>query len=115
MKPNFTKFLLLFISLSLGIITCKTPVTSNAHKVTDNSWIEELTIGQLQQGYKDGKFTITDVVKVYTDRIIEIDKNGPRLNSIIEINPDALEIAKELDKELASGKVRGPLHGVPVI
>jgi len=115
MKPNFTKFLLLFISLSLGIITCKTPVTSNAHKVTNNSWIEELTIGQLQQGYKDGKFTITDVVKVYTDRIIEIDKNGPRLNSIIEINPDALEIAKELDKELASGKVRGPLHGVPII
>lgn len=115
MKTNFAKFLLLFIFLSLGIFTCKTPVTSNAHKVTDNSWIEELTIGQLQQGYKDGKFTITDVVKVYTDRIIEIDKNGPRLNSIIEINPDALEIAKELDKELASGKVRGPLHGVPVI
>jgi amidase len=115
MKPNFTKFLLLFISLSLSIITCKTPVTSNDQKVNNNSWIEELTIGQLQQGNKEGKFTIADIVKVYTDRIIEIDKNGPRLNSIIEINPDAQEIAKELDKELASGKVRGPLHGVPVI
>jgi amidase len=115
MKSIFTKIILLPIVLSLSIITCKTPVPGNTHKVTDNRWIEELTIAQLQQGYKEGKFTIADVVNIYMDRIIEIDKNGPRLNSIIEINPDALEIAKELDNELVSGKVRGPLHGVPVI
>jgi amidase len=81
----------------------------------DNSWIEELTIGQLQQGYKEGKYTITEVVNTYLDRIIEIDKNGPQLNSIIEINPDAIQIAEALDRELAAGKKRGPLHGVPVI
>ena len=80
-----------------------------APEKADNSWIEELTISQLQQGYKDGKYTITDVVKVYLDRINEIDKNGPKLNSIIQINPDALQIAEELDKELAAGKTRGPL------
>ena len=74
-----------------------------------------MTIGQLQQGYKDGKYTVKDVVNDYLDRIIEIDKNGPKLNSIIEINPDALQIAEELDKEMAAGKIRGPLHGVPVI
>jgi len=115
MKPNFTKFLLLFISLILCMITCKLPVTNNVKKVTNNSWIEEFTIGQLQQGYKNGKFTITDVVKVYIDRIMEIDKNGPLLNSIIEINPDALDIAKEMDRELAAGKIRGPLYGVPIV
>ena len=80
-----------------------------------NSWIEELTITQLQEGYKAGKYKIKDVVKVYLDRINAIDKNGPKLNSIIEINPDALQIAEELDRELAAGKTRGPLHGVPVI
>jgi amidase len=97
------------------MITCKTPVNNKVEKKTYNSWIEELTIGQLQQGYKEGKYTIKDVVKVYLDRIIEIDKNGPRLNSIIEINPDALNIAEELDKEAAAGKPKGPLYGIPVI
>ena len=81
----------------------------------DNSWIEELTIPQLQQGYKDGKYTVTQIVTIYLDRINDLDKNGPRLNSVIQINPDALTIAGELDKELAAGKSRGPLHGVPVI
>ena len=74
-----------------------------------------MTIRQLQQGYKEGKYTVKDVVKVYLNRISEIDKNGPMLNSIIEINPDALNIAEELEKEAAEGKPVGPLYGVPVI
>jgi len=115
MKPNFSKFSLLFISAILCLITCKSPVNNNVREVTDNGWIEEFTITQLQQGYREGKYTIKDVVNVYLDRIIEIDKNGPNLNSIIEINPEALQIAEELDRELAAGKNRGPLHGVPVI
>ena len=99
----------------LLVITCKSPVNKQVQAKPDNSWIEELTITQLQAGYKEGKFTVTDIVNVYLDRITEIDNNGPELNSIIEINPDALQIAEELDRELAAGKSRGPLHGVPVI
>jgi amidase len=114
MKPKFTRFLLLIITLILCMITCKTP-TNTVQKKPDNNWIEELTISQLQQGYKEGKYTIKDVVKVYLDRIDEIDKNGPRLNSVIEINPDALKIAEDLDREAAAGKPKGPLYGVPVI
>jgi amidase len=115
MKSNSFKFSLLFISVILFAITCKTTVRNNAENGTDNSWIEELTIRQLQQGYKEGKYTVKDVVKVYLNRISEIDKNGPMLNSIIEINPDALNIAGELEKEAAEGKPEGPLYGVPVI
>jgi amidase len=115
MKTNFSKFSLLFFSAIIFLITCKAPVNNKVQEEPDNSWIEELTIGQLQQGYKEGKYTITEVVNAYLDRIIEIDKNGPQLNSIIEINPDAIQIAEELDRELAAGKKRGPLHGVPVI
>jgi len=55
------------------------------------------------------------VVQAYLDRIKTIDQNGPRLNSIIQINPDALKIAEELDKEMAEGIFRGPMHGVPII
>jgi amidase len=115
MKSNSVKFSLLFISVILFAITCKTTVRNNVENRTDNSWIEELTIRQLQQGYKEGKYTVKDVVKVYLNRISEIDKNGPTLNSIIEINPDALNIAGELEKEAAAGKPGGPLYGVPVI
>jgi amidase len=114
MKTNF-KISLLFISAIFFLITCKSSVTDKTEDAPDTSWIEELTISQLQQGYLDGKFTITEVVNVYLDRIIEIDKYGPKLNSIIEINPDAVQIAQELDLELAAGKTRGPMHGVPVI
>ena len=115
MKPKFTRLSLLIISSVLLLITCKTPVNNKAEKIADNSWIEELTIRQLQQGYLDGKYTVEEVVKIYLDRIAGIDKNGPCLNSIIVVNPDALGIAEKMDKEASSGKTRGPLFGVPVI
>ena len=76
---------------------------------------EEYTITQLQQGYDNGDFTVTDVVQAYLDRINAIDENGPTLNAIIEINPDAQAIAAQLDAELKEGKKRGPMHGVPVL
>src|SRR5664280_1333273 len=115
MKPKFTRVLLISIASLLCLITCKTPVSNRVQKVTDNSWIEELTISQLQKGYREGKYTVKDVIKVYLDRINEIDKNGPQLNSIIEVNPDALSIAEEMDKEKAAGKTSGALFGIPVI
>jgi amidase len=115
MKSILSKFFLLLASATLFLITCKTPVNNKVQNVPDNSWVEEMTIVQLQQGYKSGKYTVTDVVKTYLGRIKEIDMNGPQLNSIIMINPEALQIADELDKELAAGKPAGPLFGVPVI
>lgn len=81
----------------------------------DNTFLEEMTIARLQKEYSEGTHTVSGVVSAYLDRIIEIDKAGPGLNSVIEINPDALQIAAELDKEMAAGKIRGPLHGIPVI
>jgi amidase len=115
MKPDFSKFSILLFSAVLCLITCKSPVNKQIEKETESGWIEEMTITQIQQGYKDGKYSIAEVVKVYLDRIASIDKSGPDLNSIIEINPDAMKIAEELDSELAAGKIRGPLHGVPVV
>jgi len=76
---------------------------------------EEWSIQQIQQGYKDGTFTIKEVVQAYLNRIDSIDQRGPKLNSIITINPDAIKIAEELDREMKAGKSRGPLHGIPVV
>jgi amidase len=98
----------------LGLFSCQQDV-KNGKEAAAKISLDEITIADLQQGYKDGSFTIEDVVKQYLGRIDSIDKNGPKLNSILIINPDALEIALLLDKELAAGKSRGPLHGIPVL
>jgi amidase len=81
----------------------------------DDFELREITISGLQGDLQKGKYTSEKLVSLYLDRIEKLDKSGPRLNSIIEINPDALTIAKELDKERKSGKIRSPLHGLPVL
>jgi amidase len=76
---------------------------------------EETTIAALQDAMKSGKHTAASIANKYLFRIADIDKHGPALNSVIEINPDALAIAEALDKERKEGRVRGPLHGIPVL
>ena len=77
--------------------------------------LEEITVDALQQGYAGGHFTTRQVVQAYLDRIEAIDKNGPALNAVRALNPDALQIADELDRERSEGNLRGPLHGVPIL
>ena len=77
--------------------------------------LPEWTITDLQQRMESGELTARRLVELYTERISEIDKNGPYLNSVIELNPDALEIADSLDAERRAGKLRGPLHGIPIL
>ena len=62
-----------------------------------------------------GAFTSEEISQAYLDRVEEIDRNGPTLRAIIEVNPDALEIASAMDRERAQGRIRGPLHGIPVV
>src|SRR5215472_9688790 len=77
--------------------------------------LDEITIGELQDGMKSGRFTSRLLVEKYSERIDEIDKSGPRVNAIIEMNPDALAIAEALDRERRANGPRGPLHGIPVL
>src|SRR4030095_9713514 len=77
--------------------------------------LEELTISELQAGLQSGKYTARQLVKKYLDRIDAIDKDGPKLNSVIEINPDAMAIAEALDRERKEKGARGPLHGIPIL
>ena len=77
--------------------------------------LEEITVGELQSGMSEGRFSAHSLAEAYLQRIDAIDKRGPALNSVIELNPDALRIASDLDDERRRGLVRGPLHGVPVL
>ncbi|HXA46294.1 MAG TPA: amidase [Burkholderiaceae bacterium] len=77
--------------------------------------LNEATVTQLQAAMASGKLTARALASHYLKRIEAIDKSGPHLNSIIEINPDVLKIADELDRERREKGPRGPLHGIPVL
>jgi amidase len=77
--------------------------------------LDEATLGDLQTAMKSGRQTAVSLVKKYLKRIEEIDRHGPELRAVIEINPDAISIARELDRERKMKGPRGPLHGIPVL
>jgi amidase len=77
--------------------------------------LDEITLGALEEGLKSGKFTAHSLTEKYLERIEEIDKRGPGVNAVLEVNPDALAIADALDRERQTRGPRGPLHGIPVL
>ncbi|MFZ0979639.1 MAG: amidase [Candidatus Acidiferrales bacterium] len=77
--------------------------------------LDEMTLIELQDGMRSGKFTSRGLANRYLARIAEIDKAGPSLNSVIELNPEVLGIADQLDAERKSKGPRGPLHGIPIL
>ena len=111
---NSISFALLSVIFLLTAHSCRNETDKSAD-VSQSFRFEEYTIDQLQQGYRNGDYTITEVVQAYLDRIGAVDDSGPMLNAVIQVNPDALMIAAELDRELKEGKSRGPMHGVPVL
>jgi amidase len=82
---------------------------------SDTFELNELTISQLQDGMKSGRFSARSLAEKYLARIDAMDKRGPAVNSIIEINPEALAIADALDRERKAKGPRGPMHGIPVL
>ena len=89
-------------------------IPSRARRVRPFAF-DEATIGQLQALMEQGKTSAVALVKKYRSRIEAIDRSGPKLNAVIELNPDALAIAAELDRERLTRGPRGPLHGIPVL
>jgi amidase len=77
--------------------------------------LDEMTVARLQEAMAAGRYTSRRLVELYTGRINAIDRQGPALAAVIELNPEALSIADSLDAERKVGRVRGPLHGIPVL
>jgi amidase len=111
-------------SLTGGILAAALPGLTAADEAlaAPASWadlpsfeLDELTITDLQEGMKKGRFTARWLVEKYIDRIMTIDRKGPELRSVIEVNPDAVTIAEALDRERDEKGIRGPLHGIPVL
>ncbi|MBE7176350.1 MAG: amidase [Mucilaginibacter polytrichastri] len=82
---------------------------------SDGFFPGEKGIGDLQKAMADGTSSAEKLTQFYLDEISRIDKKGPALNAVIKLNPDALSIARKLDEERKSGKLRGPMHGIPIL
>src|SRR6185503_11181446 len=100
-----------FLTFSSGIYAPR----ARAQQGTPAFDLDEATIGQLQDAMTSGRYTARRLVELYTARIEAVDRSGPTLRSVIELNPDALSIADTLDAERRTRGVRGPLHGIPVL
>ena len=77
--------------------------------------LEEATIADLQKAMEAGRETSRSLVEKYIGRIEALDRQGPALRQVLEVNPDAIAIAGRLDEERKAGKTRGALHGIPVV
>jgi amidase len=104
-----------------GVASC-TPSVDDSTTDSGEAWwttetfeLEEVPIQELVDGMASGRWSAREITELYLDRIARMDREGPRLRSMIETNPDALALADELDAERASGELRGPLHGVPIV
>ena len=90
-------------------------ISCNPTVATEDFAFEEATVTELQAQMQSGTLTAVELTAAYLERIALLDQSEGGVHSIIEINPDALQIAAELDAERANGSVRGPLHGIPVV
>lgn len=110
---------LTFSTVFIGSCHSGSPQKAQEEPVADIAYndfeLNETTIADLQQKMQSGQYTSRAITELYLKRIERIDENGPKLNSVIERNPDALSIAEAMDRERKEGKVRGPLHGIPVL
>ncbi|MGN6534047.1 MAG: amidase [Ginsengibacter sp.] len=93
----------------------KTVAVKNETGLFEDESLVETTISALQEKMKNGTLTSKSITEWYLNRIEKIDKNGPSINCVIELNPDAISIAEAMDSERKKGKVRSALHGIPVL
>ena len=116
-RRNFIRTGLFVGAGAVGLPVLHAPGQSGCPPATDVAAFEldEITISQLADGMSSGKYTARAIAEKYLARIEAIDRHGPALNSVIEINPDALEIAEKLDAERKEKGARGPLHGIPLL
>lgn len=101
----------------VGLKACSPASNKKVSDSLDDSQfeLEEWTVEQLQEAMTSGRYSSRAICELYMGRIKDKDQSDNGLNSVIELNPEALEIADQLDKERSEGNVRGPLHGIPIM
>jgi amidase len=122
MKIVRRKFLQLAALGGSALVTTPSPAVASAQRHTSSPSsgvkpfeLDEATIAELQSRLAFRRLSAVALAKKYLDRIEQIDRRGPALRSVIELNPDCLSIAAGVDRERRSNDPRGPLHGIPIV
>lgn len=113
-NTNRREFLQLTAASGAALLLERTTAAQNRLN-SDSFELAEATIEALQAKMRSGEYTAAEIAEKYLDRIQSMDKNGARVNSVIETNIDALRIAEEMDRERKAGKLRSLIHGIPVL
>jgi len=117
--PAMDRRTLLLASAASGaaawLAGCRTEPRPAALKLPCAFELEELTLLDLAAGLGQGKWTSSKLAELYLGRIEEVDRKGPLLNAVVEVNPDAMSLARQLDLERKDNHLRGPLHGIPIL
>src|SRR5262249_33934071 len=103
------------IAVLAAILALPLADRSGEHDEDVSKRFNEATIAELQADMAAGHLTSVRLTKFYLKRIKQLDQKGPGLNSVLELNPDALDMARQADTERRHGIVRGPLHGIPIL
>ena len=115
-KTRRISALALIVALAAALLSGPGPIYAETPTAPAKSFdIVEASIRDIQAALDSGQITSEELVRAYLKRIAEIDKSGPKINSLITVNPKAIETAIELDKERKEKGPRGPLHGIPII
>src|SRR5437870_135371 len=114
MRRNVLAILTIIMLIPSVVVARTTALTGNAVTAAPTAY-NEFTVAQLQAEMAGGRLTSVQLTKFYLDRIAALDQSGPNVNSVIELNPDALQLARSADSRRAKGKVIGPLDGIPVL
>ena len=101
------------VLLAAAVAAASSPARAQANDAP--TAFNEMTVAQMQSAMAAGTLTSVQLTQFYIDRILKLDQNGPGVNAVIELNPDALAIAKSMDAMRSKGKVLSPLHGIPVL
>ncbi|HEV7927584.1 MAG TPA: amidase [Verrucomicrobiae bacterium] len=102
------------LAISATVAVAAEPTAQQIFHVSSSEW-DEATVSQMRSALLSGRLTAAALTRHYLRRIRDLDRRGPKLNSVIEINPDAVSIAQALDRERKARGPRGPLHGIPVL
>ena len=114
MRRNVLAILTIIMLIPSVVVARTTALTGNAVTTAPTAY-NEFTVTQLQAEMAGGRLTSVQLTQFYLDRIAALDQSGPNVNSVIELNPDALLLARSADSRRAKGKVIGPLDGIPVL
>lgn len=116
MKVYLTLLIAVFTLIVSGCTTTEQPSQEPETSEASGPLVHnEITIAEIHEAFQSEEYTAADLTQFYLDRIDDLNQQGPELRAVLTVNPDAMDIARELDEEMKKGEMRGPLHGIPIL